>query len=125
MSARTSMRAGPSSSTRPTVSSFLAMATSSSAPSRMARSVSGMLVMSPEPPWEPSLYRMRALDLQHRRRLALELHGGVVDAEAGVEQRVQLGEQALAVAHVLHDHVRAHRLAAGGQRPHVQVVDAA
>ena len=48
----------------------------------------------------------------------------MIDAEARVQDRVQRPQQPLALAHVVHHHVRAHGLTAGGQRPHVQVVHA-
>jgi hypothetical protein len=65
------------------------------------------------------------LNLEHRRRLRLDLDRRVVDAEVRVEHGVERFQQALALAHVVDDHVGAHGLAPRGQRPHVEVVHAA
>src|SRR6266850_2596837 len=130
MSWPTSMRLAPSSRMVPAGSSAFATATSSSDRSRTAFSVSAYVAMGG---LRRPLYRIptnrlgraRSLDPENRGRLRLELDRGVVDAEAGVQDRVERLEQSLAVTDVVHDDVGAHGLALRGEGPHVQVVHAA
>src|SRR5437870_570248 len=103
------MRAPPSSRTLPAAISFLAIATSSSGLRTTATSVIDGVM---EAPPMSELYRIRALDPEDPRRLGLHLDRRVIDAEPRVEHGVERLEQPLALADVVDDDVRAHRLAA-------------
>src|SRR3979409_2367566 len=64
-------------------------------------------------------------DLQERGRFGLDLERGVVDAEARVQDDVKLLEDLVGRRAGLDHDMSAHGLAPRGERPHVQIVDAA
>src|SRR6476659_736814 len=97
-------------------------------PRGTSRSAPGLTTFMRPPPWPASLPplafragRGRNLDLQ-RRRLVVDLEGGVVDVEAFLEQLLKRAAQLVAVVPGPDHHVGRERGKPRGDLPHVQVV---